>query len=169
MARHATRGRGWVWAAAWLLAGCASYDGYTLVPGRSTADEVRSTMGVPSQTLSREGDSLWYYSRGPLGFHVFVVRIAPDGVMRSIEQRLTLENVQRVVPGTSTREDVRELFGPPFVVSELPRLQREVWEYQLRDVTFRWKLWLQFSSDGVVREVLQMRHPDEDPAPRSWR
>ncbi|MNC93226.1 hypothetical protein D3C83_98080 [compost metagenome] len=40
---------------------------------------------------------------------------------------------------------------------------REVWEYQLLQDAFRWKLWVQFSEDGVVREVLQMRHPDEDP------
>ena len=50
-----------------------------------------------------------------------------------------------------------------FMVSTLPRLQREVWEYQLIEVDFKWKLWVQFSPDGVVREVLQMRHPDMDP------
>jgi hypothetical protein len=150
-------------AAVALISGCASYDGYTLAPGRSTAAEVEATMGVPSEKLSRDGELLWYYSRGPMGFHVYVARIGPDGVLRALEQRLTLDNVRRVVPGQSTRAEVRELFGPPFVVSELPRLQREVWEYQLLDVSFRWKLWIQFSADGIVREVLQMRHPDEDP------
>ena len=146
-----------------LLAGCASYDGHSLVPGRSTAAEVETTMGRPSEQRRRDGESIWYYSRGPLGFHAYAVRIGPDGVVRSIEQRLTVENVRRIVPGSTTRDEVRELFGPPFVVSELPRLQREVWEYQLLDVAFRWKLFVQFSADGVVREALQMRHPDEDP------
>ena len=35
--------------------------------------------------------------------------------------------------------------------------------YQLLEVDFKWKLWVQFSPDGVAREVLQMRHPDMDP------
>ena len=150
-------------AAAALLQGCASYDGSLLVPGRSTAAEVKATMGEPSEVVSRGGESTWVFSRGPLGFHVYAVRIGPDGVMRSIEQRLTVENVRRIVPGRTTRAEVRELFGPPFEETRLPRLARDVWEYQLLDVVFRWKLWIQFSDDGVVREVLQMRHPDEDP------
>ncbi|TAN48858.1 MAG: hypothetical protein EPN19_15355 [Betaproteobacteria bacterium] len=149
--------------AAALAAGCASYDGRTLVPGKSTAAEVQATMGAPAEKQPRGSDSIWWYPRGPLGFHSYAVRIGADGVLRDIEQRLTVENVRRLVPGRTTREEARELFGPPFLVSELPRLQREVWEYQLVDVVFRWKLWLQFSGDGVLREVLQMRHPDEDP------
>ncbi len=151
-------------AAAALAAGCASYDGRTLVPGKSTAAEVEQTMGAPAARLQRGADAVWYYPRGPVGFHAYAVRIGPDGVMRDIEQRLTTGNVQKLKPGGSTREDVSELFGPPFVVSSLTRLQREVWEYQFFDEAFiRRKLWMQFSGDGVLREVLQMRHPDEDP------
>lgn len=146
-----------------LVLGCASYDGHTLVAGRSNAAEVEATMGTPDLRLRQDGESVWIYSRGPGGFHAYAVRLGPDGVMRSIEQRLTLENVGRVVPGKSTRRDVLELFGPPFETSTLPRLQRDVWEYQLLDVAFRWKLYVQFSADNVVREVLVLRHPDEDP------
>jgi len=146
-----------------LAAGCASYDGRTLLPGKSTTVEVEATMGRPAERLERPDGAIWWYPRGPMGFHSYAVRIGPDGVLRDIEQRLTLENVKRIVPGTTTRKEVRELFGPPFGEMRLQRLQREVWEYQLVDVNFRWKLWLQFSDDGIVREVLQMRHPDEDP------
>ncbi len=149
--------------AAVLAAGCASYDGRSLVPGKSTAAEVQATMGVPAERQQRGSDSIWWYPRGPLGFHSYAVRMGSDGVLRDIEQRLTVENVGRIETGKTTRQDVRELFGPPFEVSRLPRLQREVWEYQLLEVAFRWKLWVQFSDDGIVREVLQMRHPDEDP------
>jgi hypothetical protein len=149
--------------AAVLAAGCASYDGRTLVPGKSSAAEVEATMGRPADKLERAGESIWWYPRGPMGFHSYAVRIGPDGVLRQIEQRLTVENVKLLVPGTMTRQDVRELFGPPFVVSELTLLPREVWEYQLLEYDFKWQLWLQFSSDGVLREVLQMRHPDMDP------
>lgn len=151
-----------------LAAGCASYDGRTLQPGKSTAAEVEATMGRPAEKLERGGESIWWYPRGPMGFHSYAVRIGPDGVLREIEQRLTEENVRRLSVGTSTRQDVRELLGPPFDVQTLPRLKREVWEYQFLDVVFRWKLWVQFSDDGVVREVLQMRHPGEDPPGSSF-
>ena len=35
--------------AALLIAGCASFDGHTLVPGKSSAAEVKSMMGAPAQ------------------------------------------------------------------------------------------------------------------------
>ena len=98
-----------------------------------------------------------------MGFHSYAVRVGSDGVLKAIEQRMTVENVTYVVPNTWTKKEVRELFGPPFMVSTLPRLEREVWEYQLLEVDFKWKLWVQFSRDGVVREVLKMRHPHMDP------
>jgi len=146
-----------------LLAGCASYDGSSLVPGKSTGAEVQALMGTPDERQPYAGETLWWYSRGPSGFHTYAVYVGSDGVLKRIEQRLTVENVKKVAPNAWTKKEVRELFGPPFLVSTLPRLQREVWEYQLLEVVFKWKLWVQFSADGVVREVLQMRHPDMDP------
>lgn len=150
-------------AAVLLAAGCASYDGRTLVPGRSTAAEVEALMGRPEEKLQTPGETVWYYPRGPLGWHTYAVRIGPEGVMRAIEQRLTVENIAKLQAGSTTRQDVRELLGPPFETSFLPRQQREVWGYQLLEVGFKWQLWVQFSDDGVVREVLQMRHRDMDP------
>jgi hypothetical protein len=146
-----------------LLAGCASYDGSSLVPGKSTGAEIQQTMGTPDERQAYAGETLWWYSRGPSGFHSYAVYVGSDGVLKRIEQRLTVENVKKVAPNAWTKKEVRELFGPPFLVSSLPRLKREVWEYQLLEVDFKWKLWVQFSPDGVVREVLQMRHPDMDP------
>lgn len=145
-----------------LLGGCASYDGRGLVPGRSTAAEVEATMGRPAEKLERPGETIWYYPRGPAGWHSYAVRVGPDGVMRAIEQRITVENVRRLATGTTTRQEVRELLGPPFLVSYLPRQKREVWEYQMLETGFKWKLWVQFSDDGVAREVLQIQHPDQD-------
>jgi hypothetical protein len=150
-------------ALAALLAGCASYDGSSLVPGKSTGADIQATMGAPDERQGHAGETVWWYSRGPSGFHSYAVHVGSDGVLKRIEQRLTVENVRKVAANTWTKKEVRELFGPPFLVSSLPRLQREVWEYQLREVDFKWKLWVQFSPDGVVREVLQVRHPDMDP------
>ncbi|MGH8706334.1 MAG: hypothetical protein ACREUO_13060 [Burkholderiales bacterium] len=150
-------------ASAALIGGCASYSGSSLVPGKSTSAEVEALMGSPAEKLTRGDETVWYYPRGPIGWHSYAVRLDRGGVVRAVEQRLTVENVKKVAAGASTKQDVRELFGPPFVVSGLPRLKREVWEYQLLEVDFKWKLWVQFSDDGIVREVLQMRHPEMDP------
>ncbi len=144
-----------------LVAGCAAYSGHALMPGRSTSADVLAAMGPPAEKLERGGEVIWYYPRGPSGWHSYAVRIAPDGVLRAIEQRLTAQNVRRVLPETSTAQDVRELLGPPFATSRLPRQQREVWEYQMLEAGQKWKVWVQFSEDGVVREVLQMHHPDQ--------
>ena len=148
-----------------LLVGCASYDGRILIPGKSTAAEVERTMGVPDERQAQAvGETIWWYPRGPVGFHTYAVRIGADGVVRDIEQRLTMENLGKVVAGEWTKQGVHDLFGPPFLTAYMPRQERQVWEYQIRDnVDFRWKLWIQFSDDGIVREVVKMRHPDEDP------
>jgi hypothetical protein len=145
------------------LAGCASYDGRTLIPGKSTTAELEATMGIPAERQARAGETIWWYPRGPMGFHSYAVRVGPDGIVRDIEQRLTVENVRKIAAGKSTKQDVHDLFGPPFLTAYMARQQREVWEYQILEVDFKWKLWVQFSDDGIVREVLQMRHPDMDP------
>src|SRR5258706_1410134 len=150
-------------ALAAVLAGCASYDGSSLVPGKSNAAEIQATMGTPDERQVLSGETVWWYPRGPAGWHSYAVYVGSDGILKRIEQRLTVENVKKVVPNTWTKKEVRELFGPPFFVSSLPRLQREVWEYQLLEVDFKWHLWVQFSPDGVAREVVQMRHPAMDP------
>jgi len=146
-----------------LFAGCASYDGSSLVPGKSTGADIQAMMGTPVERQTYAGESVWWYPRGPGGWHSYAVHVGSDGILKRIEQRLTVENVRKVVPNAWTKKEVRELFGPPFMVSTLPRLQREVWEYQLLEVDFKWNLWVQFSPDGVAREVLQVRHPAMDP------
>lgn len=149
-------------AAMLLAAGCASFDGSGLVPGKSTAADVQAQMGTPVERQPTPGGgSLWWYPHAPIGWYSYAVDVGPDGIVRSVEQRLTVQNVEKIRQGTWTKKDVHDLFGPPFFVS--PQYEREVWEYQLRDEHFKWKLWVQFSADGVAREVLQMRHPDMDP------
>lgn len=145
-----------------LAAGCASLDGSALVPGKSTASDVQAQMGPPvEQQAAAGGGMVWWYPHALVGWYSYAVEIGPDNVVRRVEQRLTEANVEKVRPGSWTKKEVRELFGPPFFVS--PQYQREVWEYQLREGQFKWKLWVQFSPDGVAREVLKMRHPDMDP------
>jgi len=88
---------------------------------------------------------------------MFVATIGRDGILRELEQRLTRENIAALVPGTSTAQDVRALFGPPGAIGHLPLMPREWWEYKYYDYQDRRVLWVQFSEDAVVREVLDMR------------
>ncbi len=145
--------------AALLLAGCVSYDGRGLVPGQSTARDVEAQMGVPAdRRTDANGDTVLYYPRGPLGLHTYAARIAPGGVLKSIEQLLTVENLKKLSPGVTTADQVREHFGPPRMVSRLERQQRDVWEYYM----YGWEpephfLYVQLSYDGIVREVLLLK------------
>ena len=146
-----------------LLAGCASYSGRGLVPGRSSAAEVEALMGAPALKLALPGGGqVWYYPRGPMGWDTYAVRIGPDGVMRAIEQRLTVENVARLEPGVATMRDVQALLGPPFEVSRFERMKRTVWGYKIREAPWWWNFWLRFSDDGVLREVVKLPDPERE-------
>lgn len=150
--------------AALLLAGCASYDGRGLVPGTSTVKDVEGVMGPPHEKVAvAGGDSIWFYSRQPFGRRIFAVRLAADGTLRGIEQTLTRENVNKVRANVDTQKDVRERFGPPWQVGRLALQPRVTWEYWMWEYD-HWpkRLIVQFSDDGIVREVMVLRDPVED-------
>ena len=151
-------------ALAALIAGCASFDGRGLVAGQSRAADVEALMGAPAEKVAASnGETLWFYPRQPFGRQSFAVRLGPDGVVRGVEQRLTVENVYKLVPGTTPAPAVRELLGPPWRVTYLDRQQREVWEYAMYMANGQEAfLFVQFSGD-VVREVLLLRDSYFDP------
>jgi hypothetical protein len=151
-------------ALAALLTGCAGYSGRDLVAGKSTAAEVQASMGAPAEKLALpNSDNVWYYPRGPQGRHTFAVTLGPDNVLRGIEQRLTMANVEKLVQGRSTAKEVRELLGPPPTVRPFPRLQRYVWIYPMQLVAEPRILWVQFSSDDIAREIIETHDYDADP------
>ena len=122
-------------------------------------------MGVPAEKIAASnGESVWFYPRQPFGRQMFAVRIGSDGIVRGVEQRLTVENVNTLSPGT-TPAAVRELLGPPWRVTHLARQQREVWEYTMynRNASLdEYFLYVQFAG-GVVSEVLMLRDTYFDP------
>jgi outer membrane protein assembly factor BamE (lipoprotein component of BamABCDE complex) len=150
--------------AALLLAGCAAFDGHTLKPGTSTEAEVTALMGAPALELKRPNGDRWlYFTRYPSGRATFVATIAPDKALRGIDQRLVYGNIYAVKAGMRT-DEVRELLGPPREITRLPRQQRDVWEYPWRHAVRELRmLWVQFSDDGVVREVVEMHDHENDP------
>lgn len=140
-----------------LLAGCAS-TGAKLQPGATRA-EVEKEMGKPTETLARaNGDTLLYFSRQPDGRAIFVATIGPDGKLRSeVQQTLNRRNIAGIKAGMQAKE-VRELLGPPgksgrkTVSIAFEPAERDVWEYLWTDVSELRKLFLQFSTDGTLRE-----------------
>ena len=138
------------------LAGCASFDGHSLQAGTSTLADVERVMGGAADKRQVGNETWYYYPRQPFGRKTFVARIAPDGKLAAIEQRLTDENVARIVPNTTRAEQVRELFGPPYTAMRFPRMDRSVWTWHMRrfgDPGIPVSLNVQISPDGVVREV----------------
>ncbi|MDH4095686.1 MAG: outer membrane protein assembly factor BamE [Betaproteobacteria bacterium] len=150
--------------AAMLLAGCASTDGRTLQPGKSTAREVSALMGAPGMERKRpNGDTLLYFPRHPWGRKTYVATVGADGVLRGIEQRLTSENIYGIREGMR-KDEVEDLLGPPREITRLPRQKRDVWEYPwLHANREKRVLWVQFSDDGVVRETIERHDYVDEP------
>lgn len=147
-----------------LLSGCASYSGSSLVPGRSTAAEAEALMGKPAERIEKPGGgSVLFYPRAPAGRETFAVTIGADGKVQSVEQRLTDANIAKVVQGTWTARDVRALFGPPSSTTHYARLERDVWEYPMDPPSTPFILSVQFSADGIVREVYKMKDYRAEP------
>ena len=152
-----------VLAFAVLLAGCTTFNGKDLVPGRSTAAEAETMMGAADQRLALpNGDSVLYFSRLPYGRAMYVVTVGPDGVMKSIEQRMQQAIFAKVVANTWTKKEVRELLGPPGKQGHFDRQKRDWWEYRYFLSPDYRVVWIQFSDDGVVREIMDMLDPDEE-------
>jgi len=64
------------------------------------------------------------------------------------------QQIARLHSGAS-QDEVRDLLGAPSRVDSLPRVDREVWTYKALDEgVWRKDLYVQFSHDGVVREIL---------------
>jgi hypothetical protein len=153
-----------IYLTACLLSGCASYSGSSLVAGKSTAAEVEAVMGKPAERVEKPGGgSVLYYPRGPAGRETYAVTIGADGKVQAVEQRLTDANMAKLVLGTSTTREVRELFGPPSTTTRLPRLQRDVWEYPMDPISMPFVLVVQFSADGIVREVFKIKDYKAEP------
>ena len=137
-------------------AGCASFDGRGLTPGVSTVGDVERVMGTAAERREVAGESWYYYSRQPYGRKTFVARMDADGRLVAIEQRLTDENVAKIIPNTTRAEQVRDLMGPPWSAQRYERLERDIWTWHMRrfgDPGIPVQLAVQMSVDGVVREV----------------
>ena len=97
-----------------LLAGCASYSGYSLKPGTSNIDETIKLMGEPAMRWQEsDGTSYLVYPRGPAGVVTYRFRFDAKAVLASRENVLDWQHFARIRPGMS-QEEVLRIIGPPF-------------------------------------------------------
>jgi hypothetical protein len=119
-------------------------------------------MGKPVETRRRaDGETVLWYSREipdrAYGRGNYAARIAPDGRLISVEQRLNDVNIAKLLlPDVSRAEDVRDALGPPHLSYRLRGKEREVWEYQLEGFQRPLTVYVQLSSDQIVREVFML-------------
>lgn len=114
----------------------------------------------PARRAGPAGETVRYYPRLPAGRVTYAEHFGPDGRLRAIEQRLSVEYFAKLIPGRSSKDDVRDLLGPPWRIDQFPRLMRAIWTYPTYGLPNLKKLYVQFSADGVVREVLWLDDPD---------
>jgi hypothetical protein len=116
-----------------LLGGCAT--GHSLVPSQSTEADVRASMGAPTDTrVDANGDRVWEYARGAEGYHTYMVSMGSDGRVKEVVQVLTEERLARIVPGKTTRPEVRRLLGRPSFENTYGVGLSWSWRYKKGDV-----------------------------------
>ena len=149
-------------ALATLAVGCAT-EGRGLVPGKSTAAEVEARMGPAAEKRPAPGgETVYYYPRLPWGYATYAARIAPDGRLVAIEQRLTEENTEQLKVGATRAEQVRDLLGPPFEPMHQRLSGKDLWTYPMRIPGYptpRWFL-VQISPEGVLTEKYFIDDPN---------
>jgi hypothetical protein len=145
-----------------LIAGCASYDGRGLEPGRSTESDVVALMGKPAQAIVRpDGGKALYFPRLPWGRQTFMVVTGADGKVKERRQILVPDNIKRIRPGITAKE-VSELLGPPYRTARAAFKPLDYWEYPWLLVEEKRMLWIGVADDGVVRDVIEMHDLESD-------
>ena len=134
------------------VSSCASHR--DLTPAQSTLADVEATLGAPAERRQVGAETWLYYPNQPFGRKVQVARVAPDGKLIAVEQRLSEEYIAKLIPNQSSQEDVLALFGRPYERLNVPRMERDMWTWYMRQYgTLKATLNVQMSPDGVVREV----------------
>jgi hypothetical protein len=156
-------------ALALALAACAADTGRGLVNGQSTQQDVEKILGRPAETQAAAGgETIYWYPKLPWGHISYAVRIGADGHLIGAEQRLTEDNIKKIVPGQTTAKEVHDLLGPSYRPTRFERMERDIWTYPMRVPGRQLPQWflVQMSYDGVVRETYLMDDPQFVPMDR---
>lgn len=115
-----------------ILCGCAGWQGLRGVqPGLDTRETVLARFGRPGAVWDEpDGGQSYEYSSQPVGETCYMVRIAPDGTVRAVDQVLDGKWLAKVERGMS-REQVRRLLCKERSVQFFSRLGEEVWDWNV--------------------------------------
>ena len=69
----------------------------------------------------------------------------------------SLDLLDKIKPGVTTAQQVREMFGPPARTMSFPRRGIDAIEYDAEDYGDCYVISISYGSDGVVREVMRLR------------
>ncbi len=142
------------------LAGCIGPQ--ALVPGQSTVVDMQTRVGTPTDIrFDRNGDELWEYARGPQGFETYLVRVGIDKKVKEVTQLLTEDQMMKIVPGTMTKADARNLLGRPSEQTFTGAGTVWSWRFKLVGVQPGYLL-VTFNPDNTVKERIAIIDPSGD-------
>jgi outer membrane protein assembly factor BamE (lipoprotein component of BamABCDE complex) len=145
--------------AAVALAACASYSGYGLQPGSSTADQVQQAMGKPAMEFDNPGGGRdLIFPRGPLGTQTFIAHMDASGRLINIEPVLNEEHFYKIREGM-TRDQVLRMIGPPGDTTNFgPRTGNVAYTYRFQDTWgYLSDFSVTFGPDWIVRSKIAIR------------
>jgi hypothetical protein len=121
--------------------------------------DVRAKVGTPTDIrFDRNGDELWEYAQGPEGTETYLVRVGADGKVKEVAQILTDDQLMKIVPGTMTKADVRNLLGRPS--DQTFTGAGTVWSWRFkRDGVQPGYLTVRFNPDNTVMERIAIIDP----------
>jgi hypothetical protein len=139
-----------------------------LTAGKTTLAELLEKMGQPSMVWS-DGDGalqMEFSQRGG-SQHNFMARVSPRGILVSLQEVLTVENVDALQTGM-TQEQVRRHLGQPERVEKSE--QGDVWHWRMgASRTGEWQIDAHFGARGILKEVQRTHTAPMPSANSSWR
>jgi hypothetical protein len=125
-------------------------------PGKTTLMELVRSLGQPSMVWSEgDGTLLVEFARIGSGGGNFMARVAPNGVMQSMQEVLTEARVAALQPGM-TRDAVRRHLGQPARIDNQGK--DEIWHWPLDSHRpAQWQVDAHFGARGSLERVARTR------------
>lgn len=161
MSMNKLRTAGILLAAAFLMHGCAHPD---LIDLQTPGSEVEASLGAPDARIALEdGSTRLVYSMQPMSQQVWWITLDAQGRVQSKENVLDRDHFALIKIGSTTKQDVFNLFGPCAEKFHFALKNQDAWMYRFLDEgLFYMAFWVQFDENGVVAEVGYTQDPWRD-------
>jgi hypothetical protein len=144
--------------------GCSTVSLLQLQPGKSTEADVRHALGEPAKTFTLpDGTRQFAYPTGPGGMQTYMAYVSTSGSLVRFEDVLVESQFRRIVPGTTTADEVERLIGPPWRKIDFPNKGQVAWDYVYRDGwDYTVDLSVMIDRRGIVAESVHARQSRGD-------